>query len=161
VQRVLANLLREQLSVRDLRTILETLADWAPHLKHPEKLAELCRKKLARTITAKYVTAEGILPLAGLTPSLERTLSDAVQQSDEGSFLALEPGMAQMLINRLSKVAEKFMEAGQTPLVLAPAHLRAALSHFVERFVPGMQVISHQEIAPNTRVQSLGLVSVE
>jgi len=161
VQRVLANLLREQISIRDLRTILETLADWAPHIKHPEKLAEFCRKKLARAITAKFVTNEGVLPLASLTPSLERTLSDAVQQNDEGSFLALEPGIAQILINRLSKMAEKFMEAGQTPLILAPAHLRAALYHFVERFVPGMHVISHQEIAPNTRVQSLGLVSVD
>ena len=161
VQRVLANLLREQVSIRDLRTILETLADWAPHVKHPEKLAEFVRRKLARTITAKYLTPEGVLPLASLAPALERTLSDAIQQTDEGSFLALEPGVAQMLINRLTKVAEKFVEIGQTPLVLAPSHLRAALSHFVEHFIPGMNVISHQEIAPNTRVQSLGLVSVE
>jgi flagellar biosynthesis protein FlhA len=161
VQQVLSNLLREQVSIRDLRSILETLADWAPNVKQPEKLAEFARRKLSRVITAKYSTAEGVLPLASLSPSVERLLSDSVQQSDEGSFLALEPSYAQSLISRLSKVAEKFVEMGQTPLILAPSHLRAALFHFVERFVPGFAVISHQEIAPNTRVQSLGVVAVD
>lgn len=161
VQLVLANLLREQISIRDLRTILETVADWAVHVKSPEKLAEFARRKLSRSITSKYTTPDGVLPLASLAPTVERTLSDAVQQTDEGSFLALEPGYAQQLINRLNKVSEKFIEIGQTPILLAPSHLRAALFHFVERFVPGFAVISHQEIAPNTKVQSLGLVAIE
>lgn len=161
VQQVLGHLLREQVSIRDLRTILETLADWAPHVKHPEKLAEFVRRKLSRTITAKFVNNEGVLPIASINPALERALADAVQQTDEGSYLALEPGVAQLLITRLSKLAEKFGEAGQTPLILAPAHLRAALFHFVERFVPGMAVITHHEIAANTKVHSLGVVSVE
>jgi flagellar biosynthesis protein FlhA len=161
VQRVLVCLLREQISIRDLRTILETLADWAPHIKHPEKLAEQVRKRLSRIISAKYTTAEGTLPVASLNPTLERALSDAVQQTDEGSFLALEPGLAQQLINRLAKVSEKFAEGGSTPLLLCVAHLRPALSHFVERFVPGMAVVAHQEISPGTKVQSMGVVAVE
>ena len=161
VQQVLVHLLKEQISIRDLRTILETLADWAPHVKSPEKLADLVRRKLSRSITAKYTNADGILPLASLTPTVERALNEAVQQTDEGSFLALEPGYAQQLINKLSKAAEKFMELGQTPVILAPGHLRAALFNFVERFVPGYAVISHQEIAPNTRVQSLGIIGID
>lgn len=161
VQQVLALLLKEQISIRDLRTILENLADWAPSLKNPEKLAEIVRKKLSRAITTKYLTTEGTLPLASLNPSFERVLSESVQQTDEGSYLALEPGYAQMLINRLTGVAERFMERGYTPLVLAPAHMRAALARFVERFVPGIAVISHQEIAPNTKVQSLGVLAIE
>lgn len=161
VQQVLCHLLREQVSIRDLRTILETLADWAVHVKHPEKLAEFVRRKLSRTITAKFVSNDGVLPLASINPTLERALADAVQQTDEGSYLALDPGVAQILITRLSKVAEKFAESGQTPLLLAPSHLRAALFHFVERFVPGMAVITHHEIAANTKVHSLGVVSVE
>jgi flagellar biosynthesis protein FlhA len=99
--------------------------------------------------------------LASINPNLERALADAVQQTDEGSYLALDPGVAQLLITRLSKVSEKFAEMGQTPLILAPSHLRAALFHFVERFVPGMAVITHHEIASNTKVHSLGVVSVE
>lgn len=161
VQAVLALLLREQISIRDLRSILETLADWAPHVKQTEKLAEFARRKLARSITAKFLNTDGVLPLASLNPGVERALSDAIQQTDEGSYLALEPGYAQMLINRLNQVGERFLEKGFTPVVLAPGHLRAALAHFVERFVPGFAVISHQEIAPNTKVQSLGVVSID
>jgi flagellar biosynthesis protein FlhA len=161
VQQVLGHLLREQVSIRDLKTILETMADWAPHVKHPEKLAEFVRRKLSRTITAKFINTDGVLPLASINPSLERALADAVQQTDEGSYLALDPGVAQLLITRLSKISEKFAEIGQTPLILAPSHLRAALFHFVERFVPGMAVITHHEIASNTKVHSLGVVSVE
>lgn len=161
IQQVLQQLLREQLSIRDLRTILEAVADWAPTVKHPEKLAEYVRRRLSRSITARFVTAEGTLPLTSLHVGLERALSEAVQQTDEGSYLALEPGQAQLLINRLAKLAEKFSESGHTPLLLAPSHLRAALARFVERFVPGYSVISHQEIAPNTRVQSLGVLVIE
>jgi len=161
IQQVLQCLLREQVSIRDLRSVLETLADWAPQFKHPEKLAECVRRRLRRSITEKFVTPEGVLPLASLNPRLERELCNAVQQTDEGSFLALEPGYAQMLINRLNSGASRFLENGLTPVILAPVHLRAALSHFVERFVPGYAVISHQEIAPSTKVQSMGVISME
>jgi flagellar biosynthesis protein FlhA len=161
LQQVLAHLLREQVSIRDLRTILETLADWAPAIKHPEKLAEFVRRRLSRAITSRYITEDGVLPLASINPLLEKTLAEAVQQTDEGSFLALDPRVAQLLINKLNKVSERFIEMGQTPVILASGHLRAALFHFVERFVPGMTVLSHQEIAPNTKVQSLGVVALE
>ena len=161
VQSVLIQLLREQISIRDLKTILETLADWAPHVKHPEKLAEFVRRKLSRAITAKFLTPEGTLPLASLNPSMERVLSESVQQTDEGSYLALEPGSAQVLISKLTSISERFMERGLTPVVLAPGHIRAALAHFIDRFVPGISVISHQEIAPNTRVQSLGIIALD
>jgi flagellar biosynthesis protein FlhA len=107
------------------------------------------------------LSPEGTLPLASLNPGIERALGEAVQQTDEGSYLALEPGYAQRLINRLTQVSEKFMERGLTPVVLAPGHVRAALAHFIDRFTPGIAVISHQEIAPNTRVQSLGIVAIE
>ncbi len=161
VQQVLANLLREQVSIRDLRSILEALADWAPTVKHPERLTEFVRKKLCRSITNKFLTAQNVLTLTSLAASLERALSEGLQSTDEGSFVALEPSHAQMLINKLNKVSEKFVELGQTPVLLVPAHLRPAMFHFVERFVPGIAVISHQEIAPNTRVQSLGVIAIE
>lgn len=161
IQQVLKLLLKEQISIRDLKTILETLADWAPTVKHPERLAEFVRRKLSRSITAKYLSPEGTLPLASLNPMVERALGESIQQTDEGSYLALEPSTAQRLINRLTQVSEKFMERGLTPVVLAPGHIRAALAHFVDRFAPGIAVISHQEIAPNTKVQSLGIVAIE
>lgn len=160
LQQVLALLLREQVSVRDLRSILETCADWAPSVKSPERLAEFVRRKFSRAITSKYTTPDGVLPLISLTPSLERTISDALQQTDEGSFLALEPGTAQMVINKLAASAEKFGELGQTPVLLAPGHLRPAVFNFVNRFAPGYAVLSHHEVAANTRVQSLGVLGI-
>jgi len=160
VQQVLGNLLKEQVSVRDLRSILEVLADWAPTIKNPERLAEFVRRKFARAITSKFVTPDGVLPLVSLSPAVERMLNDALQQTDEGSFLALEPGNAQVLINKLARAAEKFGELGQTPVLLAPGHLRPAVFHFVDRFAPGYAVLSHHEVAPNTKVQSLGVVSI-
>jgi flagellar biosynthesis protein FlhA len=160
IQQVLALLLREQVSIRDLRSILEVLADWAPNVKSPEKLAEFVRRKFSRSITAKYTTPDGVLPLVSLTPSLERLLGDSLQQTDEGSYLAIEPGAAQMVINKLARAAEKFGEIGQTPVLLAPGHLRPAVFNFVERFAPGYAVLSHHEIASNTKVQSLGVLSI-
>jgi flagellar biosynthesis protein FlhA len=161
IQQVLNHLLREQVSIRDMRTILETLADWAPTVKHPEKLAEQVRRRLSRTVTARYLTDEKALSIVSLNGSLERQLADAVQQTDEGSYLAVEPALGQALISRLSKSAEKFMELGATPIILAPTHLRPALFHFVERFVPGYAVVSHQEVTPNTKVQSLGVIGID
>jgi flagellar biosynthesis protein FlhA len=160
LQQVLALLLREQVSIRDLRSILETCADWAPSVKSPERLAEFVRRKFSRAITSKYTTPDGVLPLVSLTPALERTISDALQQTDEGSFLALEPGTAQIIINKLAASAEKFGEIGQTPVLLAPGHLRAAVFNFVNRFAPGYAVVSHHEVAANTRVQSLGVLGI-
>lgn len=161
VQQVLQALLREQVSIRDLKGILETLADWAPNVKHPERLAEFVRRKMSRVITARYTNTAGVLPLASIAPQVERHLSEAVQQTDEGSFLALEPPYAQVMIGKLSKLSEKFMEQGYTPLLLVPVHLRAAIARFCERFVPSFAVISHSEVASNVRVQSLGVLMVE
>ncbi|RMD84158.1 MAG: EscV/YscV/HrcV family type III secretion system export apparatus protein, partial [Candidatus Dadabacteria bacterium] len=161
VQQVLVHLLKEQVSIRDLKTILETLADWAPTVKDPERLAEYVRRRLSRAITEKYKSDDGMLVLANLSSELENTLAESVQQTDEGSLLALEPGFAQKLINKLNQFADRFIEKGQTPLILASSHLRPALAKFIERFVPGYGVIAHQEIAPNTRVQSVGVISID
>jgi flagellar biosynthesis protein FlhA len=161
VQQVLGLLLREQISIRDLKTILETLGDWAPNVKSPEKLAEFVRRKFSRSITSKFTTPDGVLPLISMTTSVERLMGEALQHTDEGSFLALEPSVAQVVINKLARAAERFGEIGQTPVLLAPGHLRAAVFNFVDRFAPGYAVISHHEIAANTKVQSLGVVGID
>lgn len=161
VQQVLAHLLKEQVSIRDLKTILETLADWGPTVKNPERLGEFVRRKFARAITSKYTTPDGVLPLVSLTGALEREMGNALQQTDEGTFLALEPGIAQQVINKLGRASERFGEIGQSPVLLAPGHLRAAVFNFVDRFAPGYAVLSHNEIAPSTKVQSLGVIGID
>ena len=161
VQQVLAGLLREGISIRDLRTILETLSDWAPTVKIPEKLGEAVRRRISRTIVGQYLSEEGVLSLLSMSPSVERTLSDCLQETDEGSMLALDPSYAQLLINKLNVGAERFMDTGQTPVMLCAVHIRPALYKFIERFVPGYAVLSHQEIPPSVKVQSVGVISMD
>ena len=96
-----------------------------------------------------------------MNPALEAVLNESIQLTDEGSILSLEPTYAQQVINKFNSMAEKFVEKGATPLILASAPVRPALARFVERYIPGYAVICHQEIAPNTKVQSVGVVSVD
>jgi flagellar biosynthesis protein FlhA len=96
-----------------------------------------------------------------MTPSLERTLADALQITEQGSYLALEPSNAQRLIGKLKSKAERFAQMGASPILLAPAALRSALFAFTERFIPGFAILSHQEIMPSTKVQSLGVVGID
>ncbi len=161
VQQVLAGLLREGISIRDLRTILETLADWAPSTKSTERLIENVRKALGRSITSKHLSEDGTLRLININPALERILNESLQATEQGSYLALEPSFAHTLIGKLSPLAEKFAMAGTTPVLLAPTQLRSALFSFIERFVPGFTVLSHQEISPSTKVQALGTLALD
>ncbi|MCC6932442.1 MAG: flagellar biosynthesis protein FlhA [Deltaproteobacteria bacterium] len=161
VQQVLAGLLREGVCIRDLRTIMETLADYGQSIKAPDRLIEYARLALARSITSKHLSSEGVLSLVSMSPGLERALNDSLHVTDQGSYLALEPNVAQRFITKLKGAAEKFAQRGMTPVLLAPSALRSALYAFTERFIPGYAVLSHQEISPSTRVQSLGVVGIE
>ena len=102
-----------------------------------------------------------MLKLVNMTAPLERTLTDALQVTEQGSYLALEPGVAQRFISKLKASAERFAQAGATPILLAPAALRSSIYNFTERFIPGYVVISHQEIGPSTKVQSVGVIGFE
>jgi flagellar biosynthesis protein FlhA len=99
--------------------------------------------------------------LVSFAPTVERVLNDTLQVNDHGSYLALEPNFAQRIITRLKFAAEKFTSTGATPVLLVPPAMRSAMHAFLERFVPGFVVLSHQEITPSTRVQSLGLIALE
>jgi flagellar biosynthesis protein FlhA len=140
---------------------METLADWGPTVKSAERLTEQARLALARTITGKHTNNTGVLTLVSMTPSLERTLNDCLQVTEQGSYLAMEPSVAQIFISKLKKSIEKFSQMGVTPVLLAPFSLRPALYSFTERFLPGFVVLSHQEITPNVKVQSLGVLGLD
>lgn len=161
LQQVLGSLLKEGVSVRDLRSILETVADWGPTVKNVERLTEHVRRSLSRSITSQCITDDGVLSLISMSSTLERALADSLQVTEQGSYLALEPTFAQRLITHLKTSAEKFAQSGKTPVLLVPAGMRAAMFSFTERFIPGFTILSHQEITPTTKVQSLGIVSIE
>ncbi|MFN8542724.1 MAG: flagellar biosynthesis protein FlhA [Candidatus Binatia bacterium] len=160
VQKVLQNLLREGVSIRDLATILEILADQAPRTKDTDVLTEHARQALGRSITKRLVTADNTLAVVTLAAPLERTLLEGVPR-DEGGQLALEPGLAQRLMERLREWTEAFGREGLTPVLLCSTGLRLHLRRLCERYVPLLTVVAPNEIASGVRVRSLGLVTVD
>src|SRR5579883_2471642 len=161
VQKVLQNLLREGIPIRDLQTILETLADHAPRTKDPDVLTEHVRQALGRAITRKLLGPDGTLAVVTLGAALERRLLDALQRGEEGGGLVLEPALAQRLVAKLGEWVERFVVQHLTPVLLCSAPLRPHLRRQLERYLPQLACISPQEIVTDARVRSLGVVTVD
>jgi len=160
VVKVLQNLLREKVPIRDMLTILETLADWAPAQKNTDQLTEHVRQALSRSITKMHLTPEGKLVVITLERSVETLVSESVQHTDQGDFLALAPDMAHRLINVLAKELEKFSRHQTQPTILCSAEIRMHLKKFIDRFLPSISVLSFNEILNNVQVQSLSSVEI-
>lgn len=158
IMRVLQNLLREAVSVRDLRTILETLADWAPVVQDPDQLTEHVRATMARSISSSYSHNGEVLEVMTFDRNVETRIQDALHSTEQGSYLALEPGFAQALINSLSQALQN--AAGGNPVLLCTPTIRLHVKRLTERYLPGLAIISHNEIAPHLKVRSVGTVTV-
>ena len=161
VGKVLQNLLTEQIPVRDMLTILETLADWAPMIKDADTLTEYVRQALARTITKLYQSPEGNIPVITLDQNIEKTVAQAVQQTEQGSFLPIEPSVAQKIMNNVARNLEKFSQLNQQPVVLCSPLIRSHFKKIADRFIPDLVVLSYNEIASNIQVQSIGTVALD
>lgn len=161
VQKVLQGLLRENVSVRDLLSIVEALADHAPQSKDPHVLIEHVRQALARSIVQRYVGPDRVLHVMTLAPALERAIGDAVHRTEDGAVLAIEPALAQRLLGKLAEVAEPFALQGRQPVLLCSTGIRGHLRRFLERFLPSMVLLAPAEIPSTVRLQSLGVVRVE
>ncbi len=159
IMRVLQNLLREGVSIRDLRTILETLADWAPVVQDPDQLTEHVRAVMARSISNNYSDDGQVLEVMTFDRHVENKIQEALQHTNQGTYLALEPGFAQALINSLSKTLQNI--AGSTPVLLCTPAIRLHVKRLTERYLPGLAIISHNEIAPHLKVRSIGTVTVD
>ena len=160
VLRVIKNLLKEGVSIRDMRTILESLADYASLTKDPDVLTEFVRQGLGRFIVDQYKMDDETLFLATIDREVEDMIAEAIQPSDQGSYLALEPSAAQQIISSVRSISERFGSSGAQPLLLASPSIRRHVRKLIERFVPHMAVLSHNEIPQNVKIQSLGVVSL-
>ena len=161
VQKVLQNLLRERVSIRDLLTIMETLADYAPMTKDPDILTEYVRQNLARSIVKAYVTPEGVLPVMTLDPSLEERINESVQHTEHGSYLNLDPGVIQRIVDVIRKRAEEFMSSNYQPVVLTSPLVRRHVRRLIERFMPAVVVLSHSELVSDVEIRSFGMVNLK
>ena len=157
VQKVLQNLLKERVSVRDTVTILETLADYGAATKNVNILTEYCRQALGRSICRQYQNEKNDLLVFTINPDIEKNIADAVVHTEQGSYLALEPNVAKDIMLRIRRCLDG---AGmKSPVLLCAGHIRMYVRQLIERYLPATAVLSHNEIPPNLHVTSVGMVS--
>lgn len=159
VLRVVKNLLKEGVSIRDMRTILESLADYSALTKDPDVLTEFVRQALGRFIVDQFKLDEDTLYLVTIDREVEDAIAEAIQPSDQGSYLAIEPGSAQQIIASVRGMVDRFGMYGAQPVILASPSIRRHVKKMIERFVPHVSVLSHNEIPQNVKIQSLGVVT--
>jgi flagellar biosynthesis protein FlhA len=158
VLKVLQSLLREGVSIRDLRTILETLAEFGTTSKDPEALTEYVRQSLYRTITEKIRDSQGDVPLFTLDKSLEETVARSILQTDQGTQLNMDPKVTQTILASLHDKIEEATSQGEKMVVLCSPVIRRHFKKLTEKFIPNMTVVSHNELSPEVNIRSLGTV---
>ncbi|HTP66857.1 MAG TPA: flagellar biosynthesis protein FlhA, partial [Geobacteraceae bacterium] len=159
VLRVIKNLLMENVSIRDFRTVMETLADYAVLTKDPDTLTEFVRQALGRNIIEQYKHVDETLYLLSMDRKVEEIISEGIQNSGQESFLAIEPAIAQNIITEIRQGVEKFNQTGTSPVLIASPSIRRHVKKLTERFMPGLAVVSHSEIPPNIKIQSIGVIT--
>ncbi len=159
LQKVLANLLKEGISIRDLVTIMETLADYAHMTRDTDMLTEYVRQVLRRAISKKYFDSDSNAVIT-LDPELEQQIMNNVQQTEQGSYLALDPGTTQRIFDNLNSEILKLTSMGKLPIILTSPIVRLYFKRLVEQAIPDLIVLSYNELDPSTEIQSVGMVSV-
>jgi len=160
IMRVLQNLLGEGVSIRDLRTILETMADYAPMTQDTDVLTEYVRHALSRSISTAHVQADGTISVVTMDPAIEETIQNSIQHREHGNFLALDPQVAQKILDSLSTLVSNF-SGGQQPVLLVIPQIRPHVRRLTERYFPSLAVLSHNEIAANMKIKSIGTVTID
>jgi flagellar biosynthesis protein FlhA len=158
VLKVLKNLLKEGVSIRDLKTILEAIGEMAPHQKDPNLLTEHVRTALARTITKKLVGFDGQLTLLTLDKNVEETIASGIIQTDQGPQLSLDPEFVRQFVSELNEQAAAMLGESSQAVVLCSPLIRSHVKQLVDRFIPNVTVLSHNELTPSVNIRSFGTV---
>ncbi len=157
VVRILRNLLRERVSIRDLRTILETVADYTTVSKDPDTLTEYARQNLSRTISTQYANADGLVHVVSLDPMLDRRLTEVIKPSGSNQE-GLSPGLFNQVIAAVRQAIERVVEQGYQPIVLCSQSIRSQLYRLVSPGVHALAVLSPNELDPKTKIQAIEVV---
>ncbi len=160
VQKVLQNLLREGVSIRDLLTIVETLADYAPLTKDTDVLTEYVRQRLGRSIVKNYLVEGNKLPVVTFTSQVEELLSRSLKTTEAGTYLAIDPSMADKLVESIKNGIQKLTMMGYTPILLTSPIVRLHVKRLTEREIPDLVVLSSSEIPPEVKIQSFATIGV-
>ncbi|MEI4524297.1 flagellar biosynthesis protein FlhA [Priestia megaterium] len=160
IQRVLAKLLKESVSIRNLPIIFEVLADYGKMTSDTDLLTEYVRQGLARQITSQYTIQEGLLRVLTLSGKIEKMMAEAVQQTEHGNYLSLDPNVSQVIVESIAKQTETLSFQEQSPIVLCSPAVRMYVRQITERYFPHMAVLSYNELEANVEVQSVGVVDI-
>lgn len=160
LQKILGNLLKEGVPIRDLETILETLSDYASTLKDTDVTTEYVRQALKRTITRKFSDA-GQIRVFTLDTDLENKIVSSMKKSDQGSYLAMDPETIHKIVTAFQSQYEKVKEVIPSPIVLSSPIVRIYFKRLIDQFVPNVIVLSFNEIDNTVQIQSLGNISLE
>ncbi len=158
VQKVLAKLLKEKVSIRNLATILETLADYAVSTKDTDVLTEYVRQALSRQITQQFSPAGEALQVITVGASVEKRFANAIQRTEQGSFLSLDPESTQQIYEALVEQVQRVQQQGIQPVLLTTPGIRVYMRQFLERFSADIAVLSYNELEPQLEVQSIGVI---
>jgi flagellar biosynthesis protein FlhA len=159
IQKVLQNLLKERVSIRDMPSILEDLADHAALTRDTDLLTEFVRQRLARSIIRNYVTAAGDLPIMTIGQDIEEALSRSINETERGAYLSIDPDTGQRIVTAISNALPNLTNDNLQPLVLCSPMVRRFLRKLTERFIDNLVIISHSELTSGARLRIVGEVN--
>ncbi|MDQ0482257.1 flagellar biosynthesis protein FlhA [Guptibacillus hwajinpoensis] len=160
VQKVLMRLLKEKVSIRSLDMILESLADNGVRTKDTDVLAEYVRQSLSRQITSQIAVPGEAVKVLTAGARLEKRFAESVQQSDQGSYLALDPETSQTIYQEVLQQVSRLQQSGIQPILLTSPAIRMYLRQFLERYMPELTILSYSELEPEVEVQSVGVINL-
>ena len=159
VQKVLQNLLQEGISIRDLLTIMETLADYAPATRDTDILTEYVRQSLKRAISTKYFPSHETTNVVTLDPKVEQEIMGSVKQTENGAFLNLDPNRSRAIIESVGKEVQKLENLGKNPIIITSPIVRMYFRRLTEDYYRDLVVVSYNEVESNVELQSVGMVT--
>ena len=159
IQKVLSNLLREGISIRDIGSILEILGDYGTLVRDPDTLTEYVRQSMKRAITHRFMP-EGKARVITLDPELEQRIAESIHQSEQGSYAVLEPSAVQKILINLKHAIEYFLSLGITPIVLTSPQIRKDFKRLTVQLDPDITVLSYNEIEQHVEIHSDKVVSI-
>jgi len=160
IQKVLQNLLSEGISIRDLVTILETLADYAPTTRDMDVLTEYVRQSLKRGISSKYFPANEMTSVVTLDPKIEQEIMESVKQTEQGAYLTLDPSITKQIMDATQVEIQKLEELGKNPIIITSPIVRMYFKRLTQDYFKDLIVVSYNEIDSNVELQSVGMVTV-
>ncbi|MDF2542250.1 MAG: flhA [Herbinix sp.] len=160
IQKVLQNLLREGISIRDLVTIFETLADHAPTSRDTDVLTEYVRQSLKRAISNKYFPSSEMTSVVTLDPKVEQEIMGSVKQTEQGSYISLDPGITREIIEAVQSEVQKLEDMGKNPIIITSPIVRMYFKRLTQDYFKDLIVVSYNEIDSNVELQSIGMVTV-